>query len=428
MGLESATYVSQLDSANPLGSDQKLQGDDHLRLIKAVLQSSFPNSSKAFYIPATQAIAFGDTPYSVVAGDQGSVLLVDASGGAVTIDLIAAATATDGYILGIKKIDSSANVVTVDGNGAETIDGAATLLLSDQYQSAILIVDASAWHVHSRSHDLLVLDNTFSGANTFSGINTFSAQVRWAKGGDITSAATLVLGTDGNAFDVDGATGPITSITVAAGTWFLLQFDSTPTLNYHATNLILNTDGANYTAAAGDLFLGYAYAEDQVRGAFLPISGKAIKGSVLQTVHTETGAVATGTAFFPQDDTIPQSGEGDEYMTRTITPLFSTSTLLIEVVLYAGHTVGDPIQAALFKDSEAGALAVGAGDHNKGAASGLAQVAFRHEISAGGVAEQTFKVRAGSNQAGTFTFNGRASARLFGGALASSIRITEYAA
>lgn len=113
-------------------------------------------------------------------------------------------------------------------------------------------------------------------ANTFSGINTFSAQVRWAKGADIASAATLVLGTDGNYFDVTGTTGPITAITVAAGTWFMLQFDSTPILTHHATNLNLNAGGSNITAAAGDRFIGFATGANQVTGFVIRASGRAV--------------------------------------------------------------------------------------------------------------------------------------------------------
>jgi len=41
MGLETATYISQLTSTNPTASDPVSQGDDHLRLIKSVLQSQF---------------------------------------------------------------------------------------------------------------------------------------------------------------------------------------------------------------------------------------------------------------------------------------------------------------------------------------------------------------------------------------------------
>jgi hypothetical protein len=42
MGLEAATFINDFVVANPLGSDPKSQGDDHLRLIKTVLQATFP--------------------------------------------------------------------------------------------------------------------------------------------------------------------------------------------------------------------------------------------------------------------------------------------------------------------------------------------------------------------------------------------------
>ena len=58
-------------------------------------------------------------------------------------------------------------------------------------------------------------------------------------------------------------TGPITAITVAAGTLFILQFDSTPTLIHHATNLDLPGE-ANITVVAGAKLLGFATAANQV--------------------------------------------------------------------------------------------------------------------------------------------------------------------
>jgi microcystin-dependent protein len=43
MPLESATYLDDLNPANPAATDLLSQGDDHIRLIKAVLQATFPN-------------------------------------------------------------------------------------------------------------------------------------------------------------------------------------------------------------------------------------------------------------------------------------------------------------------------------------------------------------------------------------------------
>lgn len=45
MGLESATHIDELNSSNPAGTDQRSTADDHIRLVKAVLQTDFPNIS-----------------------------------------------------------------------------------------------------------------------------------------------------------------------------------------------------------------------------------------------------------------------------------------------------------------------------------------------------------------------------------------------
>lgn len=42
MALETATYINQLVSTNPLGSDPIASGDDHIRLIKSALKATFP--------------------------------------------------------------------------------------------------------------------------------------------------------------------------------------------------------------------------------------------------------------------------------------------------------------------------------------------------------------------------------------------------
>ena len=72
---------------------------------------------------------------------------VDATAGAKTITLFAASS-NPGKILTIKKIDSSGNAVTIDGNASETIDGATTLSLASQYSTATIQVNAAgtAWY------------------------------------------------------------------------------------------------------------------------------------------------------------------------------------------------------------------------------------------------------------------------------------------
>lgn len=47
MGLETGTYIDSLVVTNPLGSDAKNAGDDHLRLIKSTIKATFPNIAGA---------------------------------------------------------------------------------------------------------------------------------------------------------------------------------------------------------------------------------------------------------------------------------------------------------------------------------------------------------------------------------------------
>lgn len=47
MGLESATYISDLVSTNPVAGDPKSQGDDHIRLVKSTIKATFPSVTGA---------------------------------------------------------------------------------------------------------------------------------------------------------------------------------------------------------------------------------------------------------------------------------------------------------------------------------------------------------------------------------------------
>ena len=47
MGLETGTYISDLNSSNPVAGDPVNEGDDHLRLIKSTVKASFPSVTGA---------------------------------------------------------------------------------------------------------------------------------------------------------------------------------------------------------------------------------------------------------------------------------------------------------------------------------------------------------------------------------------------
>jgi len=63
MALESGTYINSLNAANPVSTDGLAQADDHLRLIKSTILSSFPNITGAMNATHTElnTVADGDT-------------------------------------------------------------------------------------------------------------------------------------------------------------------------------------------------------------------------------------------------------------------------------------------------------------------------------------------------------------------------------
>jgi hypothetical protein len=151
------------------------------------------------------------------------------------------------------------------------------------------------------------------------------------------------------------------------------------------------------------------------------------KQRIIQSVYTQTGAVATGTTTTPSDDTKPQKTEGTEYMTLAITPTNASDYLDIEVVANGDASAVSRSAIALFKDSDSDALAVGSNCSISGIGMS-ATVSFKYRMVAGTTSAITFKVRIGQDNAGTFTFNGTSGGRKYGGAYSSSIKITQVKA
>jgi len=47
MALESTTYINGLVATNPTGTDARSQGDDHIRMVKSAVKTTFPNITGA---------------------------------------------------------------------------------------------------------------------------------------------------------------------------------------------------------------------------------------------------------------------------------------------------------------------------------------------------------------------------------------------
>lgn len=91
-------------------------------------------------------ITDADSPYTVLATDE--LIRADATAGAVTLALPAAADA-DGRVLWVEAVNVT-SAITLDPDGAETINGAATKTIGTAGRVAVLFcdgVDWTAWHM-----------------------------------------------------------------------------------------------------------------------------------------------------------------------------------------------------------------------------------------------------------------------------------------
>jgi len=82
MTVESASYISQLNSTQPTASDNISEGDDHLRLIKSVLKTQFPNLGASAVNPTSaQMNKLGFEPGSIVMWSSNTIPVTETISG-----------------------------------------------------------------------------------------------------------------------------------------------------------------------------------------------------------------------------------------------------------------------------------------------------------------------------------------------------------
>jgi hypothetical protein len=291
--------------------------------------------------------------------------------------------------------------------------------------------DANLWGGHLNS-DLDIIDSVFTGTTTrpissqilsstkYLDVTTTSKAMMLAMS-SISAGATRTLtvqdadGTVALIADVAASTTGFTSM-IAASTVGMVDTTSVQTLTNKTltapllTGILAASTGVTTTAASNNTTLATTAYADRV--------------GIQQIQTTITGAVSTGSTLIPYDNTIPQSTEGDQYMSLSITPKSATSKLVISVVASCSSNQADNIIMALFQDSTANALA--ATVVNLLQPGGMINPSFVHEMTSGTTSATTFKVRIGQSVGGSLiTFNGTLAGRLMGGIMSSSIVIME---
>ena len=121
MALETATYISQLTATNPTASDPVSQGDDHLRLIKSVLQSQFTTLGAAAVTTTAAELNLldGKTAVGDVTGPGSStdnaIVRFDGTGGKTLQNTSTTTINDNGDIV----VGGTTPLVTIGDGGAE---------------------------------------------------------------------------------------------------------------------------------------------------------------------------------------------------------------------------------------------------------------------------------------------------------------------
>lgn len=140
------------------------------------------------------------------------VVFLNSGGVPVTLSLPAAASVAN-RIFYVQKIDPSASPGTIDPNGAELINGAATFTLPRQWSDAVIYSDGAAWHV------LAGFNLTSANAIRATTVSTALTGNDGTLECDCTSGAIIVTvpaaaGVPGSIFTVKKTDGTINSLTI----------------------------------------------------------------------------------------------------------------------------------------------------------------------------------------------------------------------
>lgn len=335
-------------------------------------------------------------------------------------DRVLVTAQTDGTDNGIYTVDSGAwtRAPDFDGTG-DVLKGTIVVIASGTVYSG------TVWQLTTTDPDIDTDSLSFSimGTGALSGVSTFIQTVL----DDLTEAAartTLGAAASGANTDITSVYLNNTGLKVK-DTNASHGLSIVPGSNITADRTLTVTTGdADRTLTlTGNASIPATTAAQATNDTGFGTNAYVDRVAVQQIVSSVSGAVATGTTAMPWDDTIPLNTEGDQYMSLAITPKSATSTLLIQVVGVFASSVSDVMVMALFRDSTANALA--AVPSHDIAANVNNLIPLNYKMTSGTTSATTFKIRAGTNGAGTTTFNGSGAGRKLGGVAASSIIIME---
>ena len=197
MALESTTYINGLVITNPTGTDPRSEGDDHLRLLKSTIRSTFPNISGAVtathtelnlidgYTGTTAELNYNDVP-TLGTVEASRTVTADASGITTSlktkkqteivnaIGTVSSATAIN-FALGnvVTAVLASGGSFTISNAPTSGIYGKFKLILTnggtvaDPWHASVKFAGGTTPSLTASGIDILTFETIDNGANWY---------------------------------------------------------------------------------------------------------------------------------------------------------------------------------------------------------------------------------------------------------------------
>ena len=214
MGVETATYISQLSATNPLGTDAISQGDDQIRLVKSVLQSQFTSLGAA-------AVTTTAAELNLIDGYTGTTAELN------TLDVTTQGTSEASKVL---TADANGDVTIADGaydfdvashDGTNGLKLAGTLVTATATE--LNLIDGYTGTTAELNYNDVTTLGTVEVSKTVTAsaaglVNHADYQVQRPYFLDIAETVNAIGGTGGGTQDIDITAGNVVSATVDSST------------------------------------------------------------------------------------------------------------------------------------------------------------------------------------------------------------------